>query len=178
MAMRAQSLDRALPAIAGFIADRTGIPIIRGAQACTDNVAIYLPRRRSELDLEERDLVEAVAYLYHEVGHMRHSNFALGATTPLQRAITGALEDIRIEALVMSQFPAARRYLSRLVGMMVEDATQGKGVGFPPVATLAHRYQKTGSPMAKLDQLQKIETLVYANLNDRLSANAHFGKGR
>lgn len=133
MAMRAQSLDRALPAIAGFIADRTGIPIIRGDRACTDNVAIYLPRRRSELDLEERDLVEAVAYLYHEVGHMRHSNFALGATTPLQRAITGALEDIRIEALVMSQFPAARRYLSRLVGMMVEDATQGKGVGFPPV---------------------------------------------
>ena len=39
-------------------------------------------------------------------------------------------------------------------------------------------YVKMGSPMAKLDQLQKVETLVYANLNDRLSANAHFGKGR
>lgn len=46
------------------------------------------------------------------------------------------------------------------------------------MTTLAQLYQKTGSPMAKLDQLQKIETLVYANLNDRLSANAHFGKGR
>mgnify|MGYP001004278456 FL=1 len=96
MAMRAQSLDRALPAIAGFIADRTGIPIIRGDRAMTDNQAIYLPKRRSEIDLTERDLVESVAYLYHEAGHMLHSNFSLGATNPLQRAITGTLEDIRI----------------------------------------------------------------------------------
>ena len=132
MAMRAQSLDKALPAIAGFIADRTGIPIIRSDRAWTDETAIYLPARRSELDLEERDLVESVAYLYHEVGHMRHSNFDLVATTPLQRAITAALEDVRIEALVMGQFPAARRYLSRLVGMMVEDAAQGKA-GFGSV---------------------------------------------
>ena len=130
MAMRAQSLDRALPAIAGFIADRTGIPIIRGDRAMTDNRAIYLPRRRSELDLTERDLVESVAYLYHEAGHMLHSNFSLAATNPLQRAITGTLEDIRIEHLVMGKFPAARRYLSRLVGIVVEDGIDGQR-GFP-----------------------------------------------
>lgn len=130
MAIRAQSLDRALPSIAGFIADRTGIPIIRGDRAMTDNKAIYLPRRRSEIDLTERDLVESVAYLYHEAGHMLHSNFKLGATNPLQRALTGTLEDIRIEHLVMGKFPAARRYLSRLVGMVVEDGVSGTS-GFP-----------------------------------------------
>ena len=145
MAMRAQSLDRALPAIAGFIADRSGIPIIRGDRAMTDNKAIYLPRRRSEIDLTERDLVESVAYLYHEAGHMLHSNFSLGATNPLQRAITGTLEDIRIEHLVMGKFPAARRYLSRLVGMVVEDGIEGQR-GFPALdgseaeATIMQRY--------------------------------------
>jgi cobaltochelatase CobT len=132
MAIRAQSLDRALPSIAGFIADRTGIPIIRGDRAMTDNKAIYLPRRRSEIDLTERDLVESVAYLYHEAGHMLHSNFKLAATNPLQRALTGTLEDIRIEHLVMGKFPAARRYLSRLVGMVVEDGAKGES-GFPPL---------------------------------------------
>lgn len=130
MAIRAQSLDRALPSIAGFIADRTGIPIIRGDRAMTDNKAIYLPRRRSEIDLTERDLVESVAYLYHEAGHMLHSNFKLAATNPLQRALTGTLEDIRIEHLVIGKFPAARRYLSRLVGMVVEDGVSGTS-GFP-----------------------------------------------
>jgi len=125
--MRAQALDRALPAIAGFITDRTGIPIVRSERASTDNVAIYLPRRRSEIDLTERDLVEAVAFLYHEAGHMLHSNFALAAKTPLERAITSVLEDIRIEHLVMGKFPAARRYLSRLVGYLVEDGKNGSG---------------------------------------------------
>ncbi len=132
MAIRAQSLERALPAIAGFIADRTGIPIIRGDRAMTDNKAIYLPRRRSEIDLTEQELVKSVAFLYHEVGHMRHSNFTLGATNPLQRALTGTLEDIRIEHLMMGAFPAARRYLSRLVGMMVDDGVGGTS-GFPPL---------------------------------------------
>ncbi len=145
MVMRAQSLDRALPAIAGFIADRTGIPIIRGDRAMTDNQAIYLPKRRSEIDLTERDLVESVAYLYHEAGHMLHSNFSLGATNPLQRAITGTLEDIRIEHLVIGKFPAARRYLSRLVGIVVEDGVDGQR-GFPALdgseseASILQRY--------------------------------------
>ena len=145
MAMRAQSLDRALPAIAGFIADRTGISIVRADRAMTDNQAIYLPKRRSEIDLGERDLVESVAYLYHEVGHMLHSNFALQAASPLQRAITGTLEDIRIEHLVMGKFPAARRYLSRLVGFVVNDGVDGQ-YGFPALdgseteASILQRY--------------------------------------
>lgn len=130
--MRAQTLDKALPAIAGFIADRTGIPVIRASHAATDNRAIYLPRRRSELDLTEKDLVESVAYLYHEAGHMLHSNFSLAASTPLQRAITGILEDIRIEHLIMGKFPAARRYLSRLTEIMLHGVTEGRS-GFPPL---------------------------------------------
>lgn len=132
LGIRAQSLDRALPAIAGFIADRTGIPVIRGSRAMTDGKAIYLPRRRSEIDITEADLLKSVAFLYHEAGHMLHSDFTLAADNPLKRAITGALEDIRIEHLVISRFPAARRYLERLVALMVEQGVE-VGTGFVEV---------------------------------------------
>lgn len=131
--MRATSLEKALPAIAGFFTDRTGIEVVRGHRAATDNKVIYLPRRRSELDLSEKDLVENVAYLYHEGGHMLHSNFELAATSPLQRAITGALEDIRIEHLVMGKLPGARRYLSRLMEIMVQEGAEGRR-GFPALS--------------------------------------------
>ena len=125
MQASAQALDRALPVVAGFITDKTHIPVIRGERASTDGVAIYLPRR-SELDLSEADLVTSVAYLYHECGHILHSNFALSASTPLEQAITAVLEDVRIEALVMRRFPAAQRYLSRLVALYVEHGLAGK----------------------------------------------------
>lgn len=128
--MRVTALDKALPAIAGFIADRTGIKIVRSHQAATDNKVIYLPHRRSELDLSEKDLVESVAFLYHEGGHMLYSNFSLSATNSLQRAITGTLEDIRIENLIMSKFPGARRNLSRLIEIMVSEGAAGRS-GFP-----------------------------------------------
>ena len=178
MAMRAQSLERALPAIAGFIADRTGIPIIRSDRAATDDVAIYLPRRRSEIDMTEQELVRSVAFIYHEVGHMKHSNFKLAATNPLQRAITGVLEDIRIEHLVLGKYPAARRYLSRLVGMMVEDAANG-GAGFPPLdgseseATILQRYMlyRLRKEVLRQAPIAAVATSVIA------VANARFPRG-
>lgn len=46
------------------------------------------------------------------------------------------------------------------------------------MAKVGEQYIKLGNPMSKLDQLEKIERLVYSNLNDKLSANAHFGKSR
>lgn len=125
MVIRAQALERALPVVAGFIMDTTKIPVVRGDRAWTDGKAIYLPRL-PEMDLDERDLAKAVAYLYHESGHILHSDFSLSAKTPLEKAITGILEDIRIEGLVMRRFPAARRYFGRLVEILVEDGQAGK----------------------------------------------------
>ncbi len=124
MAIRAQSLERALPAITSFITEKTNIPIVRAERAATDGNVIYLPRL-PELDLEERDLVKMVAYIYHENGHIKHSDFSLSAKSPLEQAITGVLEDIRIEGLVMRTLPAARRYLSRMVEILVEDGVAG-----------------------------------------------------
>lgn len=132
--MRVQTLERALPAIAGFIAEKTGIEIKRGSRARTDGQSITLPLRRSELDMTEKDLVEAVAYCYHEVGHVLHSNFDLCADTPLKRALTGVLEDIRIEYKVQASHPSAHRYLGRLVEFMVAQGL-ASGTGFPPMDT-------------------------------------------
>lgn len=84
--MRVQTLERALPSIAGFIAERTGIEIHRGERACTTGKKIYLPLRASELEMTEEDLVESVGYLFHEVGHILESNFELQADTPLKKS--------------------------------------------------------------------------------------------
>ena len=131
--MRVQTLERALPSIAGFIAERTGIEIHRGERACTTGKKIYLPLRASELEMTEEDLVESVGYLFHEVGHILESNFELQADTPLKKAITGVLEDIRIQHISQKTQPSARRYLSRLVEIMVKRGLE-KGFGFPPVS--------------------------------------------
>ncbi|MCZ2112916.1 MAG: VWA domain-containing protein [Anaerolineae bacterium] len=131
MGIRAQSLERALPAITSFITERTNIPIVRADRAATDGNVIYLPRL-PELDLEERDVVKTVAWIYHENGHIKHSDFSLSGNTPLERAIAGVLEDIRIEGLVMRTFPAARRYLCRMVDILVEDGEAGKYPCFKP----------------------------------------------
>lgn len=125
MAIRAQSLERALPAITSFITEKTNIPIVRADRAATDGNVIYLPKL-PELDLEERDVVKTVAWIYHENGHIKHSDFSLSGKTPLEQAIAGVLEDIRIEGLVMRTFPAARRYLCRMVEILVEDGEAGK----------------------------------------------------
>ncbi len=131
MGIRAQSLERALPAITSFITERTNIPIVRADRAATDGNVIYLPRL-PELDLEERDVVKTVAWIYHENGHIKHSDFSLTGNTPLEKAIAGVLEDIRIEGLVMRTFPAARRYLCRMVEILVEDGEAGKYPCFKP----------------------------------------------
>ncbi len=131
ISIRAQSLERALPAITSFITERTNIPIVRADRAATDGNVIYLPRL-PELDLEERDVVKTVAWIYHENGHIKHSDFSLTGNTPLEKAIASVLEDIRIEGLVMRTFPAARRYLCRMVEILVEDGEAGKYPCFKP----------------------------------------------
>ena len=41
---------------------------------------------------------------------------------------------------------------------------------------VTHFYQQKGNPYEKIDQLDKAERAMYANLNSMLAANARFGK--
>jgi len=128
MGIWAQSLERALPAITSFISEKSGIEIVRSGEAATDGKVIYLPKL-PELELKESDVVQTVAYIYHECGHIKHSDFSLSGDTPLKKAITGILEDIRIESLEQRRMPAARRYFGHLIKQMIAN-----GAASPPVS--------------------------------------------
>ena len=131
--IRAQSLERALPAIVGFITDKIGIPVLRGLRACTTGSVIYVPKL-PDLGLSMRDVVRVIAYIYHECFHVLWTNFTVGkgALPPLQRGVVELLEDIRIEHKGIGRFPAARKYLGQLVQIFTEDGLAGKSPGFPP----------------------------------------------
>lgn len=124
----AQAFKRALPVIAGMIAERANVPVIRGSHAMTDNQAIYLPEL-PELEVTMEDLIKAVAYLYHECGHLLHSDFSIKYDQPLVRAVCAVLEDVRIERLVTMTFPIAAWYLHELVKIYINKERGG----FPQV---------------------------------------------
>lgn len=129
--MKATALQRALPVVAGIIADRTGVEVKTGGVACTDGKVIYLPPL--PLNLDEEDFVCAIGYIYHECGHVKDTDFSIPFASPLQRSIAQPLEDVRIEKLRMAQSPGARRYLSRLVGILTQRGLDGKPESFGPV---------------------------------------------
>jgi cobalamin biosynthesis protein CobT len=129
--MKAATLQRALPVVAGMIADRTGIEVKTAAGACTDGKVIYLPAL--PLDLKEDDFVTAIGYIYHEAGHILDTDFSVPLGVGLERAIINSLEDIRIEKQRMIRSPGARRYLGRLVEILTQRGLDGRNDGFWPV---------------------------------------------
>jgi hypothetical protein len=126
--MKAATLQRALPVVAGMIADRTGIEVKTAAGACTDGKVIYLPAL--PLNLSEDDFVTAIGYIYHEAGHILDTDFSVPLGVGLERAIINSLEDIRIEKQRMIRSPGARRYLGRLVEILTQRSLEGRNDGF------------------------------------------------
>ena len=122
--IRTESLERALPAIAGIIANRTGIKVVRGEKAATDGKVICLPKF-NDLSLTPTQVAKAVGLIYHEDGHILHSTFGSRLTQPVARSIENVLEDIRIEQKMMRTHPAARRYLNETVNAYVAAGLAG-----------------------------------------------------
>lgn len=131
--MRASALQKALPVVAGMIADRTGVEVKTGMVAATEGKVIYLPPL--PLELREEDFVRAIGYTYHECGHIKDTDFSVmkSISTALQKAVWNVLEDIRIEKLRMAASPGARNYLTRLVAVLSQAGMNGDGGGFAPV---------------------------------------------
>ncbi len=128
--MRATALQRALPVVAGMIADRTGVEVKTGTCAQTDGKVVYLPPL--PLNLGEDDFVSAIGYVYHECGHVVDTDFSVlkQITSALQMGIWNPLEDIRIEKLRMSKSPGARNYLNKLVAILTQRGLDGTPNGF------------------------------------------------
>lgn len=130
--MRASALQKALPVVAGMIADRTGVEIKTGMVAATEGKVIYLPPL--PLELKDEDFVRAIGYTYHECGHIKDTDFSVMGrfSSALQKAVWNILEDIRIEKIRMAASPGARSYLTRLVAILTQSGMNG-GDGFDPV---------------------------------------------
>lgn len=126
--MKTAALQKALPSVVGIIADRSGVEVKTGSNACTDGKVIYLPPLPMQLD--EEDFVRTIGYVYHECGHVLDTDFSTPFTGPLQRSIANPLEDIRIERIRMARSPGARKYLHRLVEILSKRGLDGKPESF------------------------------------------------
>lgn len=173
--MRSQSFQHALPVIAGYIADRVGIRIRRGSHACTDSESITIPRL-PELQLTQDDVNKTVGYLYHEAFHIKKSDFSIQYPSPIVRSLAGILEDIRIEAWGIANYPAARRYLGELVRILTEASLRGDPMGFEVVteeSSEAAILQMYGMTLLRYDVLEQhaIGPMLEAG---RVAANKKF----
>ncbi|MDK9702370.1 MAG: VWA domain-containing protein [Sulfuritalea sp.] len=125
----------ALSAIAGFLTDKVGVPVVRGSRPSTDLRSIFLPKL-PDTSMTWSEVIKVIAFLYHEAAHILWTTHDGEALTPLERSIRGKLEDIRIELKAIGTFPAASKYLGDLVRMLTEEgmSESPKGIYFSPLS--------------------------------------------
>lgn len=84
------------------------------ATAYTDGKEITLPSLPDEMEFTHEEMMTMRGLLDHEAGHIRHTNFedwvAFAETQSEQaRTIANCLEDIRLESLVMQEYPGSQK---------------------------------------------------------------------
>ena len=110
---RQDTFNRALPIVAQLLADKAGVEIqFAPGTPQTDGSRIRMPKVRCKDRSEE---IKVLRVLIHEAGHVRFTHFdALKrCTTELQRALSNALEDPRIEAEMSKLYLGAGLYFER-----------------------------------------------------------------
>lgn len=107
-----------LRAVAIAIGKRDHINIqFQGTGAKTDGNTIYLPASLPSDDEEIEVLLRG--FLDHEVGHVKHTDFAIpNPPHRLIHTITNIVEDIRIEQLMGQEYPGCAINLRELVDYM------------------------------------------------------------
>lgn len=86
----------------------------QGDQAMTDGKTIILPSMPHDMDFSNEEVLAIRGYLDHEAGHIRHTDFTLvkpfgDAHGTEAHAIANCLEDIRLEAAVMREYPGSEK---------------------------------------------------------------------
>ncbi len=103
---------RSLPVVAMAMGNKMGIKVrIQGDQAMTDGNTIYLPVLPEG---DESAWILARGYLDHEAGHVRHTDFSVQEDSPIHKALTNILEDIRIEQAMGWIYPGCAVNLRNL----------------------------------------------------------------
>ncbi|MDF9773038.1 hypothetical protein OKW09_005406 [Pseudomonas rhodesiae] len=112
-----KTLTSAMPIVARALADNLGVKLRFGSDiASTDGKVINLPNIDPD-DVKGAEI--AYGYLAHEASHVKHTDFSPAVfgdaePSPIETRMTNLVEDLRIEQLMMNEYPGSRRDLDAL----------------------------------------------------------------
>lgn len=115
-----QNFLNSLPIVAGCLGNKLGVMVRLGKQACTNGAIITIPADTSDKISRE----ELLGFVVHEASHIRYTDFSCIGETPLERMLTNALEDSRIERLIGQEYAGAKFLLKRMNEPMLEELSQ------------------------------------------------------
>ncbi len=113
--------------LSALLGRKWGVSIIFGANPATDGTRIYLPHWNMDCPKQRTALYGAIA---HEAGgHIRQTDFALlnqhcaarrlDVDFVIWKSLENILEDIRIEANLIREYPGVRAYLDAAIDLVV-----------------------------------------------------------
>jgi len=137
--IRTKDVLNCLPLVASILGDRYGVQVrIGGKDACTNGKIIFLPSL--PMDCEPELLALTRAFIDHESGHIRYTDFsALQAANldPVTFNLFNCLEDWRVEKKLSGIFPGCRENLNWLIRrFFVEQAQPRVWESSPALAVL------------------------------------------
>jgi len=141
----------------------------KNTTAYTDGKEIVLPSLPDELEFTHEETMTMRGLLDHEAGHVRHTDFTVVekfAKTQSRTAfnISNCLEDVRLEGLVMKEYPGSQKNFSVMresVGKHELEFTQAN----PDIFT-------TINPEAIMSSILRAGTLDYAGESNKAMYDA------
>ncbi|TFH67010.1 MAG: VWA domain-containing protein [Gemmatimonadales bacterium] len=159
---------RSLPVVAMAMGDKMGVKVrIQGSQAMTDGNTIYLPVLPEG---DDSTWILARGYLDHEAGHVRHTDFSLPEDTPIHKALSNILEDIRIEQAMGGAYPGCAVNLRNLAEHLAQEGAFTPSVNKPEQLFLGWILTDCRSRVLKQSALSPIAEKARKALVKRLGA--------
>lgn len=115
-------LNQAFPIVAAALGNRLGVKVmVTGQTAKTDGERILIPAYDGNAP-DYRDI--AWGFLAHEAAHIRYTDFSIfveASSHPIRKAILNILEDVRIERLLMRDYPGTALTIHRTLRHLVDQ---------------------------------------------------------
>jgi len=116
------ALERALPIVASAYGQQFGVRVLlSGSDAFTDGDTITLPLLDNMSELHD----VLFGYLAHESGHIRDTDFSVSAGSELRHSFLNIIEDIRIERLMVEEFPGTQSTLESVNDYVIQQGWSG-----------------------------------------------------
>jgi Mg-chelatase subunit ChlD len=146
--------------------DKMGVKVrIQGSQAMTDGNTIYLPVLPEG---DESAWILARGYLDHEAGHVRHTDFSVREDTPIHKALTNIIEDIRIEQAMGWAYPGCAVNLRNLADHLAQEGAFTPSANKPEQLFLSWILTDCRSRVLKQSALVPIAQKTRTSLVNRL----------